>query len=111
MTEESYYRFHVFCCTNRREAGHRRGCCAEKNAEVLREYMKRRVKELGLPSVRVNMAGCLDRCEEGPVMVIYPQGVWYRCANKEDVDRVIAEHLQQGRVVDALALAGRPEKS
>lgn len=98
------YRYHVFCCTNRREPGHKRGCCAEKGAEELRDYMKARVKELGITKTRVNAAGCLDRCESGPCMVIYPEGVWYSPKTKADVDTIIAEHLQGGTVVERLKL-------
>ncbi len=75
-----YYDAHVFCCTNRRPAGHPRGCCAEKGSEALRDYMKGRAKELGLKNVRINSAGCLDRCELGPSVLIYPEGIWYSCA-------------------------------
>ncbi len=100
----SFFEHHIFCCTNKREAGHTRGCCAEKGAEGLRDYMKLKVKEAKVPNARVNMAGCLDRCELGPCMVIYPEGVWYACKTKEDVDEVIHEHLQNGRVVERLRL-------
>jgi (2Fe-2S) ferredoxin len=82
----SFYKSHIFCCTNRREPGHSRGCCAEKNSEGLRDYMKARVKELG------------------PCMVIYPEGVWYSCKTKEDIDEVIREHLQGGKVVERLVI-------
>ena len=94
------FEYHIFCCTNRREPGHKRGCCAEKGAEELRDYFKARVKELGIPKIRVNMAGCLDMCERGSAVVIYPEGVWYTLKTKEDVDRVIKEHLQQGAPVE-----------
>ncbi|HEU5047220.1 MAG TPA: (2Fe-2S) ferredoxin domain-containing protein [Rickettsiales bacterium] len=100
----SFFNHHIFCCTNRRVPGHTRGCCAEKDAEALRDYMKARVKELGIEQTRVNNAGCLDRCELGPCMVIYPEGVWYSCKTKEDIDEVIREHLQNGRVVERLAI-------
>lgn len=100
------FQHHVFCCTNKREPGHKRGCCAEKGAEELRDYMKARVKELGIKGVRVNTAGCLDRCELGPCMVIYPQGTWYACKTKEDVDAVISQHLQGGKVVERVKLPG-----
>ena len=100
----SFYTYHIFCCTNRREPGHTRGCCAEKNAEALRDYMKQRAKELGIAQTRVNNAGCLDRCELGPCMVIYPEGIWYSCKAKEDVDEVIREHLQGGRPVERLKI-------
>lgn len=99
-----FFKHHIFCCTNVREPGHTLGCCAEKSAVELRDYMKQRVKALKIPSSRVNNAGCLDRCELGPCMVVYPEGVWYSCKNKEDVDEVISEHLQHGRIVKRLQL-------
>jgi len=102
--QKLFYRQHVFCCTNRREPGHKRGCCAEKDAETLRDYMKAHVKELGLSKTRVNNAGCLDRCELGPCMVVYPEGVWYSCKTKADIDEVIATHLQGGKIVERLKL-------
>src|SRR3546814_14163651 len=70
-----FYAAHVFVCTNERPPGHPRGCCKDKDAEKLRNYMKVRTKELGLGGVRINTAGCLDRCELGPPMVIYPEGI------------------------------------
>lgn len=99
-----YYEAHVFCCTNRRPAGHPRGCCAEKNGEALRDHMKSRAKALGLKNVRINNAGCLDRCELGPTLVIYPEGVWYTCATTQDIDEVLETHLQKGGRVERLVL-------
>ena len=99
-----YYRTHVFCCTNERPPGHPRGCCKDKGAVRLRNYMKARAKELGLEGVRVNVAGCLDRCELGPTMVIYPDGVWYRCPTIEDVEEVLQVHVIGGRRVARLML-------
>lgn len=99
-----YYRHHVFCCVNERPPGHPRGCCMEKGAVRLRNYMKARAKELGLSAVRINASGCLDRCELGPTMVIYPEGVWYRCRTTEDVDEVLRVHLVEGGRVSHLML-------
>lgn len=106
MTDETpYFDAHIFCCTNRRQPGHARGSCAERGSEDLRDYMKSRCKEMGLGKrVRVNVAGCLDRCELGPVMVIYPQGVWYHYETEADVDEIITRHLLGGAVVERLAL-------
>lgn len=101
----SYYRNHVFFCTNKREDGS--ACCANKGAQELRDYAKARVKALGLAGagrVRVNNAGCLDRCEEGPVIVIYPEGVWYTYVDQVDIDEIIDQHLLHGRVVERLRL-------
>ena len=102
-----YYEAHVFVCCNRRPEGHRRGSCAAAGSEALRDYMKARAKELGLKGVRVNMAGCLDRCEFGPTVVIYPEGVWYQVRTREDVDAVLEAHLVRGERVSALMLTER----
>lgn len=99
-----YYEAHVFCCTNRRAAGHPRGSCADKGSEALRDYMKDRARALGLKKVRINSAGCLDRCELGPTMVIYPEGVWYAVSTKEEIDEVLQAHLVEGGRVDRLML-------
>ena len=99
-----YYRVHVFCCVNERPAGHPRGCCKEKGSEQLRNYMKARAKALGLGDVRINNAGCLDRCELGPTMVIYPEGIWYRYRNNEDVDEILEAHVVGGGRVARLML-------
>jgi (2Fe-2S) ferredoxin len=99
-----FYRIHVFACTNRRPDGHARGSCAERGSEALRDYMKARAKELGLKGVRINSAGCLDRCELGPVMVIYPEGVWYAYRSSADVDEILRVHLVEGGRVERLML-------
>ena len=99
-----YYEAHVFCCTNRRPAGHPRGCCAERDGEALRDHMKSRAKELGLKNVRINSAGCLDRCELGPTLVIYPEGVWYSVPTKADIDEVLETHMVKGLRVERLML-------
>jgi (2Fe-2S) ferredoxin len=99
-----YYRAHIFCCTNRRAAGHPRGCCLDKNAEALRNYMKARARDLGLTDVRVNAAGCLDRCELGPNLVIYPEGVWYTYRDQADIDEILETHVKQGGRVARLML-------
>ena len=102
---ESYYQLHLFFCVNQRDDG--RGCCADAGAQVLRDYAKQRVKELGLAGpgkVRVNMAGCLDRCGSGPVVVVYPEGVWYKVESKSDVDELIESHLLSRKPVDRMRL-------
>jgi (2Fe-2S) ferredoxin len=73
----------------------------------LRDYAKGRVKALDLAGdgkVRVNQSGCLDRCEEGPVMVVYPEAVWYTYVDQSDVDEIIDEHIVNGRVVERLRI-------
>lgn len=99
-----FYELHVFCCTNERPADHPRGCCKARNGDGLRDYMKSRARELGIKRVRINAAGCLDRCELGPTMVIYPEGVWYSCESEADVDEVLRVHLMEGGRVSRLML-------
>jgi (2Fe-2S) ferredoxin len=99
------YKYHVFLCTNLREDG--RQCCAQAGSSALRDYLKRRAKESGLTGpggVRINAAGCLGRCAEGPTIVVYPDGVWYTYADEADLDAILSEHLTEGRVVERLRL-------
>jgi (2Fe-2S) ferredoxin len=112
---EPFYTAHLFVCTNRRPDDHPRGSCAAAGSEDLRDYLKDKVKELGLRRVRVNAAGCLDRCHLGPVMVIYPEGVWYACRSRADIDAIVESHLRDGKRVDRLVLTNdqkhlRPEQ-
>ena len=100
-----FYRAHVFFCVNERPEGHPKGCCKHKGSERLRNYMKARAKELGLSDVRINTSGCLDRCELGPSVVIYPEGVWYTVRALEDVDEILQVHLIGGGRVERLMMA------
>mgnify|MGYP001331494540 FL=1 len=104
---ELFYRKHIFFCTNKRDADHPRGCCAGKGSLKLRNYMKLKIKELGLHNIRVNTSGCLDRCEEGPCIVIYPEGIWYRANNKTDIDSIIENHITSGKRVDDLEIKNK----
>lgn len=99
-----YFQLHFFVCTNERPEGHPRGSCARKSSARLRDYAKARAKELGIPGIRVNSAGCLDRCELGPVMVIYPEGIWYSFKTHDDIDAILDAHLVKGGRVPALML-------
>lgn len=101
----SHFKYHVFFCTNQRAAGE--ACCNNHGAGELRDYMKQRVKAMGsrIPDkVRVNTAGCLDRCGEGPVIVVYPEATWYTYVDKEDIDEIVEEHLVHGRIVERLKI-------
>ena len=101
-----FYDAHLFVCCNNRADGHPRGSCAAKGSEGLRDYMKTRAKAMGLKRVRVNMAGCLDRCELGPCMVIYPEGIWYKIETEADVDHVLGAHVRDGGRAVELMLPG-----
>jgi (2Fe-2S) ferredoxin len=101
----NYYERHVFFCCNQRKEG--AACCNDHGASDIRDYAKDKIKSLklnGEGKVRVNYAGCMDRCDEGPVMVVYPEAVWYTYVDREDIDEIVSEHLQNGRVVERLKL-------
>ena len=106
MTSQ-YYQHHVFFCTNDRGAGAERPSCNQCGSLALREYTKAKVKELELAGpgkVRINTSGCLDRCEQGPALVVYPEGTWYTYVDEEDIDEIIDQHLVEGRVVERLLI-------
>lgn len=101
----SYYQRHIFFCLNQRDDG--RACCAASGAQAGFEHCKARVKKEGLAGagqVRVNKAGCLDRCAGGPVAVVYPEGVWYSFVDTADIDEIIESHLKNGQPVERLQL-------
>ena len=87
-----FYEKHIFFCTNLRKEKEKISCGNYKSQE-LRNYMKKRVKELAIKKVRVNASGCLNRCKLGPIVVSYPEGNWYKISSKEDVDLFIDELL------------------
>ncbi len=99
----SYYQRHVFFCLNQRAGGE--ACCANHQAEAAFERCKSQVKAAGLAGagkVRVNRAGCLDRCAGGPVAVVYPEAVWYSYVDVSDIDEIVESHLNNGKIVERL---------
>ena len=99
-----FYERHVFCCVNVRPDGHPRGCCSAQGSVPLRTYMKSKAKDMGLHNVRINASQCLDRCEFGPCVVIYPEGVWYSVHSEADIDEILKTHLVEGGRVPRLML-------
>jgi (2Fe-2S) ferredoxin len=102
----SHYSHHIFFCLNQRDENSR-PCCAAHDAQRLQAYAKDKVKAMGLSGpgkVRVNKAGCLDRCELGPVCVVYPEGVWYTFIDEQDIDEIVESHLANGKPVERLRL-------
>jgi (2Fe-2S) ferredoxin len=100
-----YYQRHIFFCLNQRINGE--DCCADHGAKAGFDHCKARVKDLGLSGpgqVRVNKAGCLDRCAGGPVAVVYPEGTWYTFVDEADIDEIVDQHLAKGEVVERLVL-------
>jgi (2Fe-2S) ferredoxin len=97
---------HVFVCTNTRPDGHPRGCCSGKNSNSIRDRMKELVAKAGLnKKIRINTAGCLDQCEHGVTIVVYPEAVWYGFVRMEDVEEIVNSHLLGGAPVARLILA------
>jgi (2Fe-2S) ferredoxin len=99
----SYYGRHIFFCLNQR--GNGEACCAEHHAQEAYDHCKAKVKSMGLNApgkVRVNKAGCMDRCAAGPVAVVYPEAVWYTYVDQHDIDEIVESHLKNGQVVQRL---------
>jgi (2Fe-2S) ferredoxin len=97
------FKHHLFFCLNERSNGE--NCCSQHNAFELFTFAKNRIKELGLSGagkIRVNKAGCLDACNLGPVMVIYPEGTWYTFIDTDDIEEIIQSHLLEGKPVERL---------
>lgn len=100
----SYYTRHVFFCTNQRQG---ESCCNDFAAQSMRDYMKAKLKELklhGKGQVRINSAGCLGRCDDGPTIVIYPEATWYTYVDEQDLDEIIERHLLNGEEVERLKI-------
>jgi (2Fe-2S) ferredoxin len=97
---------HIFVCGNAREPGHPRGSCDPESRQSLRDLFKKELKRAGVArSTRANQSGCLDQCEHGPVVVIYPQGVWYGHVRAEDVPRIVERTIVEGEILENLKIA------
>jgi (2Fe-2S) ferredoxin len=101
----SHFKHHVFFCVNQRQTGE--VCCANRGSEAMLAYAKERVKALrrsGPGAIRINRAGCMDRCDLGPCVVVYPEAVWYTYIDEKDIDEIIDSHLMHGHIVERLLL-------
>ena len=101
---DNFYKYHVFVCTNSREEY---SACDDFDAQSMRDYMKQEIKKrhlYGEGQVRIGQAGCLGRCLSGPVMVVYPQGIWYTYVDRDDVDEIIESHLVNDQPVERLMI-------
>ena len=90
---------------NQRDDG--RPCCHDGGSEAAHKHAKKRIKQLDLDghgNIRINQSGCLDRCENGPVLVVYPEGTWYTYVDMQDIDEIIDSHLVGGKVVERLKI-------
>lgn len=103
----SRYQRHLFVCVNCRPEGHPRGCCADRGGEEVRAAFKKGLKKRGLAGrVRANASGCLDTCENGVTVVVYPEGVWYGGVTVDDVEEILTSHVLGGQVVERLLQPG-----
>lgn len=91
------YNYHIFCCVNERPDSAPKPSCGKQGSIELHAYLKAKAKEAGLKNIRVNKSGCLDVCELGPALVIYPEGIWYKFKTKADIDKIFEQHLQLGQ--------------
>jgi len=107
-----FYKKHLFFCVNERDS--RKVSCHASGAEPLYEYAKEQVSKQGLKgkgAVRVSCSGCLGRCKEGPILVVYPDAVWYQYHNEQDIDEIIQKHLIEGEVVERLQLQDKKSEA
>ncbi|MEO7336865.1 MAG: (2Fe-2S) ferredoxin domain-containing protein [Caldimonas sp.] len=100
------YKRHVFVCLNEREPGNPKGCCKHRGADAIFSTLKMGAKKAGLSDddVRINRAGCLEHCEFGPSVVVYPEAVWYRVPTVADAEEILREHVVGGKVVERLLM-------
>lgn len=100
-----HYRKHIFMCTNQKVPG--KTCCANNGAAGAVQQLKELLLEQGLHGpgkTRVSQSGCLGRCSQGPCVVVYPEGVWYRYECLQDIEEIVAEHVVQNKVVERLLI-------
>lgn len=96
---------YVFVCLNERAEGHPRGSCVQRGAQEVFDLLKARIRERGLNlKIRVNRAGCMECCEEGPAVMVHPDNKWYGKVTVEDVDEIIDKHLIGGEPIEKLAM-------
>ena len=98
------FKKHIFICMNQREEGHPRGCCDASGQGELQRLFKTELAKRGVKLVRANKSGCLDQCELGPTVVVYPDEVWYGGVQLSDVNEIIESHIVNGKPVERLRI-------
>jgi (2Fe-2S) ferredoxin len=100
---------HVFVCINERPADNPKGCCKARGGVEVRDELKLQLKKVGLSkTIRANNSGCLDQCEHGVTVVVYPEQVWYGGVTVDDVKEIVEKHLIGGQVVERLLIPDQP---
>jgi len=100
---------HVFVCINERAPDHPKGCCKARGGVEVRDRLKSELSARGLGKrIRANNAGCLDQCEQGVTVVVYPEQVWYGHVTVDDIPEIVEKHLIGGEVVTRLLLPNQP---
>lgn len=100
----SIYKYHVFCCINERPDSAQRECCMKKNSILIKDFLKKKVRENKVKNVRINQSGCLDQCENGPVIVIYPEGIWYKVNNIREAEKIFNSHILNHKICEDLLM-------
>ena len=104
-----FFQRHVFVCINERPEDHPRGSCLKRGGPQVRDALKAALKQRGLTGeIRANNAGCLDQCEDGVTVVVYPEQVWYGAVTVADVQEIVDSHLVGGKPVERLLMKNQP---
>ncbi len=108
----SHLKKHIFICENQREANHPKGCCADKGSKEIKNALKAEMASRGLKKVyRANTAGCLDVCEHGSSMVIYPQNIWYGHVQLSDIPEIVEESILKNNIIDRLVIPSKKQET
>lgn len=98
-------KYHIFVCTSSRINGQQKGFCHSKNAVGLVESFMEEVQDRGLGGeVFVSNTGCFGICEKGPIVVVYPDNVWYGSVSEDDIEEIMDQHIEGGQVVERLLI-------
>jgi (2Fe-2S) ferredoxin len=98
------FKKHIFICTNQRAPGEKKSCGEACGLELVKEFKKVMKEKNLLSSMRAQKSGCLDACEYGPTVVVYPEGVYYGAVTPGDVNEIVNEHLVNDRPVERLII-------
>ena len=98
------FKYHVFICGQQRPPHHPRGSCGAAGSMPLIERLGAKVQALGNPEVAMTATGCMGFCQAGPIIAVYPEGIWYAPKSAEDIDEIVTSHLGEGNPVERLII-------